>query len=68
MEERVVVLSALSLVVFAAVTVAEIAVVVVVVVVESVRGKTAGFDGGAESFGAHFAAGRRGLCGYEVVF
>ena len=68
MEERVVVLSALSLVVFAAMTVAEVAVVVVVVVVEGVGGETACFDGGAEGFGAHFAAGGRGLCGYKVVF
>ena len=65
MEERVIVLSALPLVILAAVTVAEFA--VIVIVVEGVGGETACFDGGAEGFGAHFAAGGGGLRGYEVV-
>ena len=68
MEKRIVVLRALSLVVLAAMTVAERAVVVIVIFVEGVGGETAGFNGGAEGFSAHFAAGGGGLRGYEVVF
>ena len=66
MEERVVVLRALSLVVFAAVAVAVFG--IVVVVVKGVGGEGACFDGGAEGFRAHFAAGGGGLGGYEVMF
>ena len=60
MEERVIVLRARALVVFAAAAVA-LVFVVGVVVVEGVGGETARFDGGAEGFGAHLAAGWGGL-------
>ncbi len=54
MEEAVVVLGAASLVVFAAVAVV-LGVGVGGVVVEGVGGEGAGFDGGAQGFGAHLA-------------
>lgn len=64
MEERVVVLGAGALVVLG---VAAIVRVVVVVVVESVGGETACLDGGAQGFGAHFAAAVAWLLVHEAV-
>lgn len=67
MEEAVIILCATALIVFAAVPVVFGTVFGVAVGIKGVGGEGAGFDGGAEGFGAHGAAGGIGLGVDEAV-